>query len=85
MATALVFSGCGDNTTANRTTLAQVMPDVSNADPRLVAITKQASQILSGGEPAFQARMQQLRGLPIVVNKWASWCHPCVAEAAVFQ
>jgi cytochrome c biogenesis protein CcmG, thiol:disulfide interchange protein DsbE len=29
----------------------------------------------------FQQLMDQLRGTPVVVNVWASWCEPCKAEA----
>lgn len=61
------------------------MPDVSGSDPRLVAISEQANQLLPGEAEAFDARMKELRGLPIVVNKWAHWCGPCVAEFPEFQ
>lgn len=81
----LTATGCGENDAAERPTLAQVTPDLEGADPRLVAIVDQANQLLPGGAPAFDARMKELKGLPVVVNKWASWCGPCREEFPEFQ
>ena len=42
-------------------------------------------RLVGGGRDAFEARLAQLRGRPVVVNQWASWCGPCRAEFPYFQ
>jgi len=45
----------------------------------------QANRLLPGGRVAFEARLKELRGHPVVVNTWASWCGPCRFEFPFFQ
>jgi cytochrome c biogenesis protein CcmG, thiol:disulfide interchange protein DsbE len=35
--------------------------------------------------PRFHSLLQTLRGTPVVVNAWASWCAPCQAEAPLLR
>jgi thiol-disulfide isomerase/thioredoxin len=51
----------------------------------LAALHAQADELLPGGTDAFERRISQLRGYPVVVNVWASWCGPCRFEFPVLQ
>jgi thiol-disulfide isomerase/thioredoxin len=46
----------------------------------LGALEQQASDLLPGGAAALTKRVAALKGVPIVINVWASWCQPCEAE-----
>ena len=48
-------------------------------------LARQSNEILGGGKEAFERQIEALRGHPIVVNKWASWCGPCRFEFPFFR
>lgn len=53
--------------------------------PALKSIQAQGNRLLGGGADAFKRRLAALRGYPVVVNQWASWCPPCRREFPYFQ
>ena len=65
--------------------LAQAKKRLAGAPAPLAALHAQSSELLGGGKDAFAARLRALRGYPVVVNKWGSWCSPCRAEFPALQ
>jgi cytochrome c biogenesis protein CcmG, thiol:disulfide interchange protein DsbE len=58
---------------------------LGGAPPALAALHQQANDLLPGGRDAFDARLRALRGHPVVVNVWGSWCAPCRVELPIIQ
>jgi cytochrome c biogenesis protein CcmG, thiol:disulfide interchange protein DsbE len=82
---ALVLAGCGSHPKSAAPSKTAEQKAFQGSPPQLVSVHDQAGKLLSGGTSAFQQRLAQLKGHPVVVNKWAAWCGPCRQEFPVFQ
>jgi thiol-disulfide isomerase/thioredoxin len=65
--------------------LAAVSKPVAGAPPQLAALHARVNALQPGAKPALDAQLRALRGHPVVVNLWASWCDPCRHELPFFQ
>jgi cytochrome c biogenesis protein CcmG/thiol:disulfide interchange protein DsbE len=82
----LVVAGCGGGGPKSAAPSPQVAARaLAQSPPELASLHQQANRLLDGGADAFKARLRRLRGHPVVVNKWGSWCAPCRGEFPFFQ
>lgn len=85
---AFALAACGSDDAGNpdsELSAEEATAPLKGAPPQLAAIREEANELLDGGPQAFERRLTELRGTPVVVNKWASWCGPCRLEFPFFQ
>lgn len=80
----VVLAGCGSSDDAT-TPAPDYEAAIAAAPPPLARLYAQGNEIISGGEAAYDAAIEGVKGHPVVVNNWASWCMPCRAEFPYFQ
>ena len=85
IALTLGIAACGSDPATDGEPAPDYDKALADAPAPLAAVYDQANELLPGGLPAYDERIAELRGHPIVVNKWASWCGPCRAEFPYFQ
>jgi thiol-disulfide isomerase/thioredoxin len=69
----------------DRFDLAAAQRTLAGAPAPLAALHRQANELVPTSKAQFAAVLDGLKGHPVVVNKWASWCAPCRGEFPVLQ
>ncbi len=86
LALAILFSsGCGGPQGGDYGGSHPDYKPLAQAPPPLNALYKQGNELLDGGTSAYEKRIGQMHGYPVVVNVWASWCIPCRQEFPLLQ
>ena len=81
----LTSASGGDSSTDPPDSLADARKELAGAPAPLAAPARAVEHPDRRRLPAFEQRIAALKGHPIVVNKWASWCAPCRVEFPVFE
>jgi cytochrome c biogenesis protein CcmG, thiol:disulfide interchange protein DsbE len=65
--------------------LTELQRAVAGAPPPLAALYREGNRVVPSSVDDFRRRLRSLRGYPVVVNVWGSWCGPCKLEFPYFQ
>lgn len=58
---------------------------LDGAPPPIAQLHGEANTVVASSVSDFERRLKALKGYPVVVNAWASWCGPCKLEFPIFQ
>lgn len=84
---AAAIAACGEDradTGPNASSAAPPQASTERLPGKLARNVRQGDRIVGDGRAAFEERLEALRGHPVVVNQWASWCESCRFEFPFF-
>jgi thiol-disulfide isomerase/thioredoxin len=77
--------GCGTVARSRAPTPAQTRRALAGSPAPLARLHAEADRLVAATPATFAGVLRGLRGYPVIVNQWGSWCEPCRMEFPVLQ
>lgn len=82
---ASTVAGCGPAVVSRAPTATEVRVALAGSPAPLARLHAEANRLVASTPAKFRAVLASVRGYPVIVNQWGSWCEPCRAEFPVLQ
>ena len=80
----VAIAACGSDAGSGAGGEAATPTSTKRVPKALAENLSQGNELIDGSTDALEAKLDDLKGHPVVVNQWGSWCPPCRAEFPFF-
>ena len=82
---ASTIGACGAGAVSRAPSASEVRAGLAGSPAPLAGLHAEANRLVDTTPAKFRGVLSSVRGYPVIVNLWGSWCYPCRAEFPVLQ